>query len=206
IISLKPDLIFSTGIYLKPVEELEKLGVPSVAIEPGDIDEMLDSIELTGKATGRYEEARALVGDLKERIKKIEDMVAEIPTDDRPIVLYELWHSPIMVAGPGTYVDDIIQRAGGENIAKDSSNKYPEYSQEMIVAKNPDIIIFSYHGTDGGETVESIMKRPGWASINAVRNKRVYYIDENLVQRATPRLIDGLEEFVKIIHPDLFKD
>ncbi|MFY9217883.1 MAG: cobalamin-binding protein, partial [Tepidanaerobacteraceae bacterium] len=60
--------------------------------------------------------------------------------------------------------------------------------------------------TDGGETVESIMKRPGWASINAVRNKRVYYIDENLVQRATPRLIDGLEEFVKIIHPDLFKD
>lgn len=203
IISLNPDLILATGIYLKPIEELEKLGVPSVAIEPENIDEMLDSIEIIGKATGRHKEAMDLIDSLKARIKKVEDKVADIPADKRPKVIYELWHTPIMVAGPGTYVDDIIQRAGGENIARDASNAYPEYSQEMIIAKNPDIIIFSYHGTSDGETVESIMQRPGWDSINAVKNKKVFYIDENLVQRATPRLVDGLEEFVKIIHPEL---
>ncbi len=74
IISLNPDLILATGIYLKPIEELEKLGVPSVAIEPENIDEMLDSIEIIGKATGRHKEAMDLIDNLKARIKKVEDM------------------------------------------------------------------------------------------------------------------------------------
>jgi len=206
IISLKHDIILSTGLYLEPVEELEKLGVPSIAIEPQNFDEMLDSIELIGKVTGRYEEARALVDELKARIKKVDDIVAEIPPDMRPKVLYELWHTPIFVAGPGSYADERIRGAGGENISKDAGKEYPEYSQEMIIAKNPDIIMFSYHGTTEGESVETIMQRPGWESINAVKNNKVFYVDENLVQRATPRLVDGLELIVKIIHPELFND
>lgn len=205
IISLKPDLILATDIHQKPVEELEKLGVPSVVIEPEDFDEMLASIEITGKATGRHKEATALINDLKARIKEVGDMVAKIPTDNRPKVLYELWHTPITTAGPGTFVDDIIQRAGGENIARDANKAYPQYSQEMIIAKNPDIIIFSHHGTTG-ETAEDILQRPGWNSINAVKNNKVFYVDENLVQRATPRLVDGLEQFVKIMHPELFEN
>lgn len=205
IISLKPDLILATEIHQKPVEELEKLGVTSVVVEPENFDEVFASIEIIGKATGRHNEAEALVNDLKARVKKMEDMVANIPEDERPKVLYELWHSPITTAGPGTFVDDIIQRAGGDNIAKDANKEYPQYSQEMIVAKNPDIIIFSHHGTTGA-TVEDILQRPGWNSINAVKNKKVYYVDENLVQRTTPRLVDGLEEFLKIIHPELFEN
>jgi len=204
IVSLMPDLIVANGTHLKQIEELEKFGIPSVVIEPKNIDEMLDSIELVGKATGQHEKATALIDELNERIKKVEDMVSKVPADNRPKVVYELWHTPIMVAGPGTYVDDIIQRAGGENIAKDADKEYPEYSQEMIIAKNPDIIIFSYHGTSGGETVESIMQRPGWDKINAIKNKKVFYVDENLVQRASPRLVDGLEQFTKIIHPEFF--
>jgi iron complex transport system substrate-binding protein len=167
---------------------------------------MLDSIEITGKATGRHKEATALINDLNERVKKVEDMVANIPSDKRPKVLFELWHTPITTAGPGTFVDDIIQRAGGENIAQDAGKEFPQYSQEMIIAKNPDIIIFSHHGTSGGESIENIMQRPGWDSINAVKNKKVFYIDENLVLRATPRLVDGLEQFVKILHPELFNN
>lgn len=202
IISLKPDLILATDIHEKPVEELKKLGVPSVVIEPEDFDEVLASIEIIGKATGQHNKAMALVNDLNARVKKVEEMVTKIPTDQRPKVLYELWHTPITTAGPGTFVDDIIQRAGGENIAKDANKEYPQYSQEMIIAKNPDIIIFSHHGTTG-DSIEDILQRPGWNSINAVKNNRVFYVDENLVQRATPRLVDGLEQFVKIIHPEL---
>jgi len=206
IVSLQPDLLIANEVHLKYIEELEKFGIPSVVIEPKDFDEVFDGIEIVGKAAGRHKEATSLVEDLTARVKKVEEMVGEIPSDRRPKVLYELWHTPITTAGPGTYVDDIIHRAGGENIAKDAGKEYPQYSQEMIIAKNPDIIIFSYHGTPGGETEESIMKRPGWDSINAVKNKKVFYVDENLVQRATPRLVDGLEQFVKIIHPELFNN
>jgi len=205
IVSLEPDLILGTDIHQKPIKELEKLGVPSVVIEPEDFDEMLDSIEIIGKATGRFNEATTLIEDLKARVKKVEDMVAKIPTDQRPKVLYELWHTPITTAGPGTFVDDLIQRAGGENIAKDADKEYPQYSQEMIIAKNPDVIIFSHHGTTG-DSIEDILQRPGWNSINAVKNKRVFYVDENLAQRATPRLVDGLEQFVKIINSELSRN
>ena len=204
IVSLKPDLVLATDMHQKPVEELEKLNIPSVVLDPKDFDDMFDSIEIIGKATGHQNEAMMLVKDLKERIKNVEDTVAKIPTDKQPKVYYELWPSPITSTGPGTFVDDIIQRAGGENIAKDAKKAYPQYSQEMIVAKNPDIIIFSHHGSSN-QSVEDILTRQGWENISAIKNEKVVYLDENLVQRATPRLVDGLEQFVKIIHPELFK-
>jgi iron complex transport system substrate-binding protein len=204
IVSLKPDLVLATDMHQKPVEELEKLNIPSVVLDPKDFDDMFDSIEIIGKATDHQNEAITLVRELKERIKNVEDIVAKIPTDKRPKVYYELWPSPITSTGPGTFVDDIIQRAGGENIAGDAKKAYPQYSQEMIVAKNPDIIIFSHHGSSN-QSVEDILTRQGWENISAIKNEKVVYLDENLVQRATPRLVDGLEQFVKIIHPELFK-
>ena len=127
----------------------------------------------------------------------------QCPDNERPKVYYELWPSPITSVGPGTFVDSIIQLAGGENIAGDAKKAYQEYSQEMIIDKNPDIIIFSHHGSSK-QSAEDILQRPGWQDIKAIKNGKVFYIEENLVQRATPRLVDGLEQLAKIIHPELF--
>ncbi len=178
IISLQPDLILATSMHQKPVEELEKLNVPSVVLDPKD--------------------------DLKARVKDVDDKVIKLTEDERPKVYYEIWPSPITTAGPGTFVNDIIQRAGGENIAKDAKKAYPQYSQEMIVAKNPDIIIFSHHGSSN-QSAEDILNRQGWESIEAIKNNKVFYVEENLVQRATPRLVDGLEQLAMMMHPELFK-
>lgn len=199
IVSLKPDLILANDIHQKPIEELEKLDIPSVVLDPKDFDDMFISIEVIGKATGQDDEALTLVNNLKVRMENVEAIVAKLTTDKRPKVYYELWPSPITTTGPGTFVDDIIQRAGGENIAGDAKKAYPQYSQEMIVAKNPDIIIFSHHGSSN-QSAEDILQRQGWESIEAIKNKKVFYVDENIVQRATPRLVDGLEQFVNIIH------
>lgn len=204
IISLQPDLILATSMHQKAVEELEKLNVPSVVLDPKDFEDVFTSIEIIGKATGVDDKAAAVVGDLKARVKDIDDKVAKLTADERPKVYYEIWPSPITTAGPGTFVNDIIQRAGGENIAKDAKKAYPQYSQEMIVAKNPDIIIFSHHGSSN-QSAEDILNRQGWESIEAIKNNKVFYLEENLVQRATPRLVDGLEQLAEMMHPELFK-
>ncbi|NLU10479.1 MAG: cobalamin-binding protein [Tepidanaerobacter acetatoxydans] len=204
IISLQPDLILATSMHQKPVEELEKLNVPSVVLDPKDFEDVFTSIEIIGKATGQDDKAAAIVGDLKARVKDVDDKVIKLTEDERPKVYYEIWPSPITTAGPGTFVNDIIQRAGGENIAKDAKKAYPQYSQEMIVAKNPDIIIFSHHGSSN-QSAEDILNRQGWESIEAIKNNKVFYVEENLVQRATPRLVDGLEQLAMMMHPELFK-
>jgi iron complex transport system substrate-binding protein len=204
IISLKPDLVLATDMHQKPVEQLEKLNIPVVVLAPKNIPDMLNSIEIIGKATGKIAESQKLVETLTERIKAIENKVAGIPQDKRPKVYYEVWPEPFTTAGPGTFVNDIIEKAGGQNIAGDAQKAYPEYSQEMIISKDPDIIIFSHHGTSK-QTAEDILKRSGWENIKAIKDKKVFYVDENIVQRATPRLIDGLEQFARIIHPELFK-
>lgn len=197
ILSLKPDLVLVTNMHQKAVEQLAKLGIPSVVLDPQDLDSMLESIEIIGKASGHEKESSKLVESLKSRIKAVEE---KVPDTDRQLkIYYEVWPSPLTTAGPGTFVDDIITRAGGQNIASDAKKAYPQYSQETIVSKNPDIIIFSHHGSSN-QSIDDILTRRGWENIQAIKNKKVYYVDENIVQRATPRLVDGLEEFVKIIH------
>lgn len=204
IISLEPDLVLATSAHQKPVEQMEKFDIPSIVIEPDNIDEMLESVMLIGKATGSAEYSKKIVLKLKQRLKRVDEKVANISDEERPKVYYELWHTPIMTVGPGTFVNDIINRAGGENIASDANKDYPQYSQEEILAKDPDIIIFSYHGKSQ-QSKDDILERPGWENINAIKNNNVYCVDEDILLRPTPRLIDGLERIAEVIHPEIFK-
>ncbi|MCG0276383.1 MAG: cobalamin-binding protein [Thermosediminibacteraceae bacterium] len=205
IISLKPDLVLATSMHEQPVRKLEELEIPVIVLEPQNLEEVFESLELIGKVTNKVQQAQDLVASLQSRIRAIEEKVSSIPADKKPKVFYELWPSPITTAGPGTFVHDLIERAGGINVASDAAKPYPEYSQEMVIEKNPDIIIFSHHG-GGDQTKDDIIKRPGWESITAIKEGKVFYVDEDLIQLPTPRLVDGLEQFAKIIHPEIFKD
>lgn len=205
VLSLKPDLVLATIMHEQPVRMLEELNIPVLVLNPKTIEEVFDALLLVGKVTNREDSAKELVDSLEARMKAIEEKVSSIPEDQRPKVFYELWPSPITSAGPGTFVHDLIEKAGGINVASDASKPYPEYSQEMIIEKNPDIIIFSHMGSSQ-QSKEDIINRPGWEDIKAVKEDKIYYVDENIVQRPTPRLIEGLEEFAKIIHPEIFKD
>lgn len=202
LISLKPDLVLATSIHQKPVEQMEKLGIPAIVLDPKDINGMLESIQIIGKATGCDHKTEVLLKTLTDRIESIEEKCNRV--SNRPKVYYELWPAPITTVGPGTFVHDIIERTGGINIAADADKSYPEYNQEMLISKNPDIIIFSHHGASQ-ISVDDILKRPGWQNINAIKENKVYYVDENIIQRPTPRLVDGLETVAKILHPEIFK-
>jgi len=205
IIALEPDLVLATAFQEEQVKQMEKLNIPTLVIEPATIDEMLDeSIYLVGKAAGAEEKASEVRESLKERVSDVLSKTNNISESERPIVFYELYPSPIMTAGPGTFIDEIIWMAGGLNLAHDAESSYPEYSQEMIIAKNPDIILYSHHGT-AKDNPEQIINRPGWQNVKAIKNGKVFYIDGNIIQRTTPRLIDALEQIAKIIHPELFE-
>ena len=105
--------------------------------------------------------------------------------------------------GPGNFVNDIIALAGGTNVFASADSAYPQVSAEQVVAAKPEVIILS--DAAYGVTVDSVLTRPGWAGIPAVQQQRVEPIDDNLVSRPGPRIIEGVSAAAKIIHPELFK-
>ena len=112
-----------------------------------------------------------------------------------------------MSAGPGTFIDELITFAGGENIFSDSTTSWPTASSEVIIEKNPDVMFFPdmYMGrANFYETIEVVTERPGWDTISAVQNNTIYEINADIISRSGPRLVDALELLAKMVHPEIF--
>jgi len=188
-------------IQLKAAESLEDRGVPVILLDPKNVQDILDNILLVGKATGKEAEAKKLVEEMKKRIDYVISQTRNVTYT--PKVYYEVWHDPLMSIGPGTWIHELIKLAGGSNIFSDAKVKYPKVSPESVIARNPEIIIIK-HGYMGGVAKDEIVKRPGWNAIDAVKNGKIYEVDENILIRPGPRIVEGLETLAKIIHPELF--
>lgn len=204
IASLKPDLLLGTSMHKKFLPQFEALGAPVLLLEPRNVDGVLADIRLVGRATGRPEAAEKLAQQISERIERVRSKVQTVPVDQRPWVYYEVYSEPIMTVGPGTLIHQLIELAGGRNIAYDAQTDYPEFSSEVIIQRNPDVIIFpSFHGS-AALTPEKLRARPGWARIRAVREGRVYPIDADIISRPGPRIADAVEELAHLILPQQF--
>jgi iron complex transport system substrate-binding protein len=207
IVALKPDIIFAAGITspdtLKKLQDL-KLTFVVLGVEKTTFDSVLTDISLAGQITGRADQAKQLTDSMKQKVDAIKAKVATAKT--KPRVYWELDATdptkPFTV-GPGTFVNDIITMAGGVNVFANASSPYPQVSAEQVVAANPEVIILP--DAAYGITVDSVLARPGWQKIDAVKNKHVYPIDDSLVSRPGPRVVDGIEAAAKLIHPELFK-
>jgi iron complex transport system substrate-binding protein len=94
--------------------------------------------------------------------------------------------------------------AGGENVAADADTPWPQLSVEAIILKDPDVIVLADHNY--GQTVEMVKERPGWEDIGAVKDGNIIeIIDDDIVSRPGPRLVEGIEFLAKALHPDLFE-
>jgi len=98
----------------------------------------------------------------------------------------------------------LIELSGGRNIFSDSSDPYPIISSELAIERDPEIIVIST-GYMSGLAREEISQRAGWDRISAVKNRRIYEMDENILTRPGPRIVDGLEALARVIHPELFR-
>jgi iron complex transport system substrate-binding protein len=207
IVALKPDLIFAAGITapeaIKKLEELKQT-VVVLGTDKTTLDSIFHDITLAGQITGHSDQAARLIDTMKQKLEAIKLKVAV--ASSKPLVYWELDATdpakPFSV-GTGNFVGDLIELAGGRNVFADIGSPFPQVSAEQVVAAKPEVIILS--DAAYGITVESVLQRPGWQVIPAVQQKRVEPIDDNLVSRPGPRIIDGLEATAKIIHPELYK-
>jgi len=205
-VDLKPDLVLATcGVQEAIVEELERLGLTVIALDAKNIEDVIKNIRLVGKATGQLEIAEELARRLEQRIKAVTDKTRDLPDNQKPKVFYEIWNDPLMTVGPGTFIHHLIHLAGGVNIALDSKTEYPVYNLELLIERNPEVIIISLGHGSSTTSVEEVKSREGWQIIDAVKNNRVYNINADIIARTGPRIADALEEIAGYIHPELFK-
>ena len=205
IIALNPDLVLAAEINAQEqVKALEDLGLNVFYLSnPKDLEGMYDNLRIVARLTGHEAEAETLVESLKGRVAAVDKQVAA--ASDRPLVFYELdgtdpnapWTS-----GPGTFIDLLLTRAGGSNLGNTLDSAWAQINLENLVAENPDIILLG-DAVWGGVTAEAVAARAGWGDLAAVQNKEVFPFDDNLVSRPGPRMVDGLEQLVKLLHPEL---
>lgn len=201
IVSLKPDLIIATadGNRKDTVLQLERIGLPVYVTNPSDTDKILKSIEHIGEITDRRDAAEKLVTKLKKRLNNI---TVQTKNKRKPKVFFQIGLEPVITAGGGTLIDEVIGRAGGINMAGHDTARYPRYSAEGLLAGSPDIILFAPMANDR----EFAAVKKFWQNfpqIPAVKNNKIYPVDTDLISRASPRIFDAIEAMALIFHPDI---
>ncbi len=202
IAALKPDVVLAVGTAQSQiVQKLEGYKVNVMVLNAKKVRDVLADITLVGKITGTSAKAAEVTGAMNKKLNDIQAKVATVPADKRPAVFWAL-DNTLYTVGPGSFVDDLINLAGGRNIAADAKQDYPQYSQEELIARDPDVIIVPLLDQSMKAQFEAIK---GWDKLRAVKANRVYFIDPDLVSRPGPRIAAGVEEVAKLLHPDLFK-
>jgi iron complex transport system substrate-binding protein len=204
IVAARPDLVLATPIQKDFIRQMEGTGLAVVAFEAYDLNEVLAKIRLIGRVTGAVATAEQLVDGMQKRIDAVADKVSGLSEVQKPEVFFEIWPDPLTTGGAKSFLNSLITAAGGKNIAGDIERDWVTYSVEMLLARNPEVIIFSHHG-DSRQTAEDIKARQGWEQVAAIKHNRIgHIVDENLVVRAGPRVVEGLEQIAAIIHPEFF--
>ncbi len=202
VIAAEPDIVFvAAGVQMELIERLEQLGISVFCLDAESVDHVIKNIRLTGDIMGVSEKAQKVANDMQE---KVDYIVETVKDQDRPIVFFEVWDEPLMSAGSGTFIDNIITLAGGINLAGDADTQFPQLSMEILFEKDPAVYIAVYMANNSRKAGD-IMSRPGYQTLTAVQTGRVHTIEDDLVTLPGPRVILGLEEMAKIIHPELFK-
>jgi len=203
ITSLKPDLIIATGAgnTRDMVDRLGKLGFSTYVIYPKHFNDILKSIAHIGQVVGREKEARGIIEGMRKRSQRVVELTEGLP---RPKVFIQIADAPIVTVGKGSFGDDLIRLAGGENIAGKEKEVYPRMGMEEILKRSPEVIVISSMNPHGDyQKIQGEWNR--WKTIPAVKNGRIHLIDSDLLDRPSPRIIDGLEELARVLHPEQFK-
>ena len=205
IVAMNPDLVLAAQIQAAQViPQLEADGITVVCLNPENLQQVLDSITLVGKVTGAEQAASDLVASMQQRIDAITSKTKDLTAAQRPRTMYLVWPDPIMVGGGDTLQGEMIQAAGGTNIAQDLKG-YATMNIESVLAANPQVMIASTGMGEGADAGYQFIKTDSrLAETDARVNGQVYAVDQDLVSRAGPRIVDALEAFAKAIHPELF--
>jgi iron complex transport system substrate-binding protein len=201
VVTLKPDLVIATvdGNRREDVEMLEEAKIPVYVLNPRRVTKILDAIESVGEICGIAHRARVRAASLRGRVERVTDAVRG---KGKPLVFLVINVKPLMSVNRNTTHHDIIELAGGRNLAEGQPITYPRLSLEEVIRRGPEVIIIS---SMDRSTEHERARREWfqWNTIPAVRKGHVYLINSDLIDRAAPRIIDGLEEMARLIHPEI---
>ncbi len=211
--TVDPDLIVTQGVCevcavdrVLVREAIERLDLDAdlLTIDPHSLDDVLADIERVGAAVGRQQRAREVVSRLRERVRRVERQVADVP--ERPRVAVLDWPDPVMVAGH--WIPELIEQAGGRYGLADPGDRSEVTDWTDVVAYDPELLVVAPCGfglDQARAEVDDLRDRDGWQSLTAVQNGDVWAMDgHNYVNRPGPRLVDTLEQFAAVLHPEQF--
>jgi len=197
IVSLKPDLIIMLGgAQEEDIKKFRKFGLPVFIIDPEDVEGIMYSFTKLGMVTNKPHAAYKITNWMERRLKWTEVRIKNADKK-KPTVFVEICHKPLMTASKNTLINDIIELAGGENIAYWVKGKYPEYSLEKLIKKDPDVIIIPKQNVKNESVIYNDSR---WQKLTAVRNKRVLFIDADIISRPTSRVIIAIEKIAEFLY------
>lgn len=199
----RPDLVIAwpDAPSRSVVARLEALGVAVYTAPSETIADALDVATDLGRLLGLEAAADSAVAEVRAGLDSVRAAVADRP---RPGVLLLIGLDPVMAAGPGTFMDELLQAAGGRNVLDDTRRLWPQLSMEEVVTRAPDVLIIagaSAARTDAGPAA-ALRGRPGWREVPALRNGRVHALDPDRVNRPGPHLDEAAATLAALIHED----
>jgi len=198
VVALEPDLFLTIKGGDQWKGRLRELGVPVVTLDATDLDDLLGDIEVAGLITGATGPAGALVADLRAQADEVETALSGA----EPVrCFYETFYPPLYTVGPGTFIYDLLERAGCDPVTSSSDQQYPEWSVEDLVDQSPDVYLVS---SESGATPNAVARRAGFDAIAAVEAGRVVPIASDLAERPGPRIVLGLRLIAEALHPEAF--
>lgn len=202
IVAARPDLILATADAnrLETASVLERLGYPVYGVLPKDTEGVFEAIRRIGGLVGRPGEALNLVASMQGRVRAVADRVAGRPVRRTLVVV---WPDPLIVAGQGSFIADLVRLAGGRNVAPPGTVRYPRMSLEAVLEADPEVIVTSSMMGEVTEA-EAMQVWSRWSGVSAVRRGQVYAIPGDFLHRPGPRIMQGLERLARAIHPEVF--
>jgi iron complex transport system substrate-binding protein len=191
LLGLEPDLVVGDAtLSQNHLDTLEQFGIPTFVIAPSTIAEVQTALKELGAAVGVPERGEELAQAMAVRLA---ELTSKVHRASRPRVWIEVWHDPLMTAGPGSFMHELIVLAGGENIAGDADNPWPLFSEELVIERDPQVVLLTAYNLDEALT------RPAWQSTSAFQSGQVYEVNPDIFSRTTPRILDALEELIAIL-------
>lgn len=204
VVVLQPDLLLLWGVG-DLLARFEASGFPVLVLAPRNLEGIYRDIQLLGVVMGAPDRARAVTTAMRDRVAAVRARVAGVR---RPRVFYEVDATdPVrpFTVGPASFIHELLELAGGENVAAGAKAVWPQLSLEQLLKADPEIIILGDAlSASSPQTPQMVMRRPGWERVTAVQRRAIYAVDGNLVSRPGPRIVEGLEALARILHPDRF--
>lgn len=198
LLSFSPDLVcLTSGMHDYLTEFLENQKINFYILSQNSVSMILNDILTLGEITGNSETAQKNVQKITSRLNKIKSKTENLP---KVSVYWEIWDSPLMSIGKNSFITELISLSGGKNIFDSINSDYPLVSEEEILFKNPDVIIFSSENINGKTKIQN---REGWKNLSAVKEQKIFPLDTNFITRPGSRIAESIEMLLKIFHPEI---